>query len=298
MRSQPVHGILNIYKPTGVTSRDVVNQVGRSLGTRKVGHAGTLDPLASGVLVICVGAATRLVERIQEHPKGYRAGVTLGVRSDTDDSTGTVVPGSDPSGISRAELETVLREFVGEIDQKPPKFSAVHVNGQRAYELARENREFELTERKVRVDEARLLSFDNPKLEFDVVCGSGTYIRSIIRDLGDRFGCGAIMTSLHRTFVGPFQDSTAISLNADVTVPLSEQVQPLKSVLGESDPRFHATDEECQALRKGQGLEIPEALLKHPDERVAVLDSSGELFAFAKLDRTHGRILPQRVFVR
>ena len=179
-------GVLNVDKPVGVTSRDVVNQVVRLVRPAKVGHAGTLDPLATGVLVVCVGHATRLINLVQEGRKRYRGRFRLGQTSDTDDVTGNVQPAGDWSGITKTQLEAELVEFIGQIQQVPPQFSAVHVQGQRAYDLARRGVAVELTARPVEVFSLQLTAFEPPDFELDVVCGSGTYIRSIGRDLGTR----------------------------------------------------------------------------------------------------------------
>lgn len=279
-----------------MTSRDVVNRVGRLMRKTKIGHAGTLDPLATGVLVICLGAATRLVDRIQEHRKGYRAELKLGLRSDTDDITGTIVPGGDPSGIATDELRQALAEFQGELSQVPPKYSAVHVDGQRAYDLARAQQEFELSARPVQVDSVTLLRHAHDVAEIDIVCGSGTYVRSLIRDVGDRLGCGAVMSALRRTFIGPFSESEALPLDQLTAETIAARLLPLRSVL-DDDPRYAASQTECEALLQGRGLVVPDDFAP-PSPRVAVLDPTGELFAFAAWNADRRLLLPQQVFVR
>jgi len=280
-----------------MTSRDVVNAVQRLLPRKtKVGHAGTLDPLATGVLIVCVGAATRLVDRVQDDRKGYRAGLKLGIRSDTDDITGQVVSGGDPARITTAQLETALREFQGQQAQVPPRFSAVHVDGQRAYDLARADREFELTARTVQVDTVTLLRHDADQVEIEIVCGSGTYVRSLIRDLGERLGCGAVMTSLVRTFIGPYLLATALPVEQLTADTLVGRLLPMVSALGD-DVRYAATAAECTALLQGRGLACSDQLFAD-GQRVAVLDDQGELFAFAEWHAEKQLLLPQRVFVR
>lgn len=290
------HGLLNIDKPAGVTSRDVVNRVVRLLPKTKIGHAGTLDPLATGVLVVCIGAATRLVDRVQEHLKGYRAELKFGVRSDTDDITGRISPGGDCSGITSAEVALRLEEFQGEISQVPPDFSAVHVGGRRAYDLARSQQEFALPARTVRVEALSLTSFAGDRAELEIVCGSGTYIRSIVRDLGERLNCGAVMTSLRRTFIGPYRDSEALPLEELTLETLSTRLSPLCSAL-DQDVIYSATDSECAAVRAGRRL-TPRSMLSPRPARIAVLDSTGELFAFADWNPAEHSLQPQRVFVR
>jgi len=245
---------------------------------------------------VCLGAATRLVDRIQEHPKGYRAGLRLGVRSDTDDSTGVVIPGGDPSSVTAEELRRALAGFQGDILQTPPKFSAVHVQGRRAYDLARTQQEFELTPRPVRIDRVELAAFGKDLAEIDLVCGSGTYVRSLIRDLGEKLGCGAVMTSLRRTFVGPFRNTEALPLDQLSRETIAAGLLPLKSVLGD-DPSFSATEAQCEALRKGQAISVVDEFLRDR-ERLAVIDPTGELYAFASWDADRRRLAPQQVFVR
>src|SRR5262249_47965477 len=156
-------------------------------------------------------AATRLVERIQEYPKGYRVELRFGIRSDTEDITGRVERGGDPSHVTRERLQAACREFVGEIVQVPPRYSAVHVAGQRAYDLARREQPFDLTARVIQVKSVELIGYHDAEADLDIVCGSGTYVRALVRDLGERLGCGAVMTSLRRTFIGPFTVETALS---------------------------------------------------------------------------------------
>ena len=290
------HGLLNLDKPAGVTSRDVVNRVARLVRRTKAGHAGTLDPLATGVLVVCLGAATRLVDRVQEHRKGYRASLQFGLRSDTDDITGQVAPGGDWRGISTDDIRRALAEFQGAIAQVPPKFSAVHVDGRRAYDLARSQQEFELSARVVQVDLAELISHHDDFAELDLVCGSGTYVRSLVRDLGDRLGCGAVMTALRRTFIGPYRDTDALPLEELTAETLRSRLLPLNSAL-DRDARYPASLAECAALLQGKSIEAP-AEFSPDDLRVAVLDNAGELFAFTRWDAGERRLHPQQVFVR
>ena len=191
-RQQSMFGVLNLNKPPGVTSRDVVNVVQRIVKPIKVGHAGTLDPMATGVLLVCVGPATRLISLLQQAPKNYVAEFRLGERSDTDDSTGTVsVQEASASSVTMSQLETTLQSFVGSFDQVPPVFSAVKVQGQRAYAKARRGEDVQLLAKRVTVYAIDLLDFSWPVVSLRIRCGSGTYIRSIARDLGEKLGCGA-----------------------------------------------------------------------------------------------------------
>ncbi|MDP6447449.1 MAG: tRNA pseudouridine(55) synthase TruB [Pirellulaceae bacterium] len=206
-------GILNVYKPRGLSSRAVVNRIQRIVRPAKVGHAGTLDPLAEGVLVVCVGAATRLVSYMQETRKEYRGQFQLGVRSNTEDIEGTVEPVANAREPSSGELSAAARAFVGEIQQRPPAFSALKVRGRRAYDLARRGEIVDLEPRQVSVHRCELVNYSPPHFTLEVECGSGTYIRSLGRDIGEAVGSGAVMTGLIRTAVGSCRVERAIPLD-------------------------------------------------------------------------------------
>jgi tRNA pseudouridine55 synthase len=199
-----VSGLALVDKPSGITSHDAVDRVRRALGTRKVGHAGTLDPLASGLLVIGVGRATRLLRFLGDLPKEYRGTGVLGVETDTLDADGEVVRRSAVD-VGEAELRTALAALTGDLDQVPPAYSAVKVGGRRLYDAARRGEPIEAAPRRVRVDAFELVSFRPPAFDFGVRCSSGTYVRSLVADAGAALGCGAHLTALRRTAIGPFR---------------------------------------------------------------------------------------------
>jgi tRNA pseudouridine55 synthase len=203
---------LNIDKPAGMTSRDVVNRVVQQVRTKRVGHAGTLDPMATGVLVVAVERATRLVEFVQQQPKTYEAEFRLGESSDTDDAEGVVQVHKVDRLPTREEIDAGLREFIGTVEQIPPRFSALKIQGTAAYRLARKGVEVELRPRLVRIDSIEVLHWEYPRLEVRIACGSGTYIRSIARDLGMAFGTGGLMSRLRRTAIGDFRVEQAAGL--------------------------------------------------------------------------------------
>lgn len=207
-----ISGIFNIDKPAGPTSFQVVSLVRRLSGVRRVGHAGTLDPSATGVLVVCLGQATRLVEYMMEATKVYRGEVRLGITTDTLDATGTPVSQADPSNIDRRQVEEALTAFVGEIDQVPPMFSALKYNGEPLYRYARAQRQVERQARRVTIHRLQLLAFRPPLATIEVECGKGTYIRALAHDLGQQLGCGAHLAALARLRVGPFTLDDACSL--------------------------------------------------------------------------------------
>ena len=206
-------GILNINKPAGETSFGVVAAVRRLTGERRVGHAGTLDPEATGVLPVCLGGGTRVVEFLAEATKAYRAEIKLGVATDTYDASGRVTQKGDPSGIDRAQVKSALASFCGLIQQIPRMYSAVKYQGKRLYQLARAGIEVERKSRPVKIYSLELTDWQSPVVTIEVVCGKGTYIRSLAHDLGQVLGCGANLKSLVRLRYGVFDIEDAISLS-------------------------------------------------------------------------------------
>lgn len=203
----PVCGFLILDKPAGRTSHDVVNTVRRRFGIRQVGHTGTLDPMATGVLIVCLGAATRLAEYVPSEPKEYVAEVLFGRQTDTQDITGRVLCTSDASGVTAERLAEVLKGFSGSVRQKPPAFSAIKRGGRPLYERARRGEPAEAPEREVHIHDIELLRFRpgaEASAEIRVLCSAGTYIRTVAHDVGARLGVGAVLSGLRRTRVGPF----------------------------------------------------------------------------------------------
>jgi tRNA pseudouridine55 synthase len=207
-----MEGILVVDKPSGMTSHDVVARARRKLRIRRIGHAGTLDPLATGVLVLLVGKATKLFDKFVSFDKAYQATMRLGLRTVSADIQGEVLSEQDPSGISRSQVESVLERFVGDIDQVPPMVSAVKHKGERLYKLARKGVSVERTPRRVRIDVLKLQDFDHPFVKFYLECSKGTYVRQVAEDAGELLGCGACITEIRRVRVGPFSISAAVSL--------------------------------------------------------------------------------------
>lgn len=212
-RSANKHGYIVIDKPAGWTSHDVVSRVRRIVGERRVGHAGTLDPGAVGVLPVAVGLATRTVEYLAESTKTYRAWITFGVTTDTADGDGVLQSTHDASNLTREQLDHALEAFRGEIDQRPPMYSAIQIDGQRLYDLARKGVEVEIEPRKVTILDLTVVDWSLPVLCIDVECSKGTYIRSLARDLGDAVGTGAYLSHLVRTCTGPFRIDQALTMD-------------------------------------------------------------------------------------
>lgn len=206
-------GFIILDKPAGITSRDAVNAMQRLLPrSTKIGHTGTLDPLATGVLVLCLGDATKLAEQVQAMPKAYATRIRLGATSTTDDADGTITETPDCLPISLPQIEASLPLFTGAIAQTPPAFSAVKVGGRRAHDLARRGHAVELTARTIHVHAIRIIHFEWPWLDLEIDCGKGTYIRSIARDLGQHLHCGGFVQTLRRTRVGPFRAEDGLTL--------------------------------------------------------------------------------------
>ncbi|MDH7498328.1 MAG: tRNA pseudouridine(55) synthase TruB, partial [Syntrophomonadaceae bacterium] len=210
-----VHGFLNVHKPVGMTSFAVVKRIRGCLGRSRVGHLGTLDPMAEGVLPVALGQATRLIEFASDVRKGYRAEATLGAISDTQDAWGCVTP--VPARCDFSRLDEVLAGFVGEIEQVPPMHSAVHHRGERLYELARRGESVQPAPRRVTIYRLQLLGAEleasPPRLWLEVECSKGTYIRTLCHDIGLRLGCGAYLSALTRVFSGPFHLDEALPLD-------------------------------------------------------------------------------------
>ena len=205
-------GILNINKPWGKTSFDIVALVKWLTGGRRVGHAGTLDPAATGVLPVCLGQGTRVIEFLVEVTKAYRAEIELGVTTDTYDASGTIVQRKDPSGIVKDQLQSALASFCGLIKQTPPMYSAVKYHGQPLYKLARAGITVERRTRPAKIHDLRLIGWQPPVATIDVICGKGTYIRALAHDLGQTLGCGAHLRNLIRSKYGIFDIGDAVSV--------------------------------------------------------------------------------------
>jgi tRNA pseudouridine55 synthase len=279
-------GLIIVDKPAGLTSHDVVARVRRIAGTRKVGHAGTLDPMATGVLVVGVEKATKLLGYLTLTEKEYQATIRLGQSTTTDDAEGEVLGGT-PKPVAEEELAAAVSELTGEIQQVPPKVSAIKVNGQRAYKLTRAGEAPELAARPVTVHEFKITAIRDVSgfTDVDAVvrCTSGTYIRSLARDLGARLGTGGHLTALRRTRVGPYTEAHALTLETLAERPVC---YPLPEVAALNFPSRYLTDAETATLSHGGKLT--------PDTTpapVAAFAPDGTLIALI----TEGR--PQVVFV-
>jgi tRNA pseudouridine55 synthase len=290
-------GLLNIHKPVGPSSHAMVAAVRKRLPRRvKVGHAGTLDPRADGVLVVCLGPATRLAEYVQQAPKRYRTAVVLGARSTTDDSEGQITETPSPAPPAAEDIQTVLERFTGEIQQVPPAHSAVHVDGKRAYQLARTGEPVEITPRPVTIHRLAVVEYDWPALRLEVDCGSGTYIRSLARDVGEALGVGGYCRTLTRTAVGAFTLESAVAPeNVD---PQRDLIAPQRAV--EHLPAYRASDQQLAKLTIGQRVSLDEVDLPEgtdPGEQIAVFSQGGELSAIAIQETHRNALRPTKVLL-
>jgi tRNA pseudouridine55 synthase len=286
----PLGGLLNTNKPAGITSRRVVDRVVRMRRGLKAGHAGTLDPLASGVLVVCVGAATRLIEYVQRTPKTYDGTFLLGRQSPTEDVDGEVVELRDPPIPARDAIERAAASLVGTIQQRPPAFSALKIEGRRAYDLARKGAAVDLAPREIVVHRLDVVSYDYPELRLHVECGSGTYVRSLGRDLAERLGTAAVMSRLVRTAIGRFRIEDAIDPETlDPQTWTRHLLPPLAALDGLQ--RIELTATEAVRVRSGQPV-VREGLASG---EVAAIDPDGALTAILA-PRADGRWWPMRTF--
>ncbi len=262
--SPPVEGLVLVDKPKGMTSHDVVDAVRRAMGTRKVGHAGTLDPMATGLLLVGVGRATRLLRFLGDLPKTYEGTARLGEETDTLDAEGSIVRAGDVHA-TREDVERAAAALVGKSTQRPPAYSAVKVGGRKLYEAAREGEEIEAPPRPIRVDAFDVLTYDGRDVEFRVSCSGGTYVRVLVADLGASLGCGAHLARLVRNRIGPFDLADAVAPEAPgEPLPIDRAVSHL--------PRVDLDAEETRAAEHGSilapaGIDGPYAVFG-PDGRL------------------------------
>ncbi|MDY0212412.1 MAG: tRNA pseudouridine(55) synthase TruB [Desulfuromonadaceae bacterium] len=282
-----MHGFLALDKPEGMSSHTLVQQVRRACQTRRVGHAGTLDPLATGVLLVGIGHATRLIEYLTAQDKSYRTTMRLGTITDSQDITGTVVERREVPALTSAQIESVCCAFTGQIDQVPPMFSALKRDGVPLYRLARKGEEVERQKRSLYIHRIGLISRSQDDVELDVECSKGTYIRTLCHDIGEELGCGACMAALRRTGSGFFTSENLVSLDA-----LRNGDFRLMSVLEglEHLPQLELLESGRERLRYG----IPPRLehlsgmdVAHEKAELVLLCYAGTLVAVATPDLTH-----------
>ena len=290
-----ISGVLVIDKPVGLTSHDIVQVVRKGTGIRRAGHTGTLDPRASGVLVVLIGPAVRLSEYVSASDKRYQAIVRLGSSTDTYDAEGEVTQTASPDEISEEMFENALVNFIGEIEQVPPPYSAVKVKGRKAYEMARKGEEVELEPRIIQVHNLELLEWAPPEAVIDVYCSSGTYVRSLANDLGNVLGCGAHLIGLRRTKSGRFtlRDSVPLNKLRDAFTDGSWYQYLIPAAEALSDwPSIELNPELVDAIRHGHRIPVTEKL----GDLVCGISELGELIALLEYDPEKEEWQPKKVF--
>ena len=300
-RGKAIHGWIIIDKPGGLSSNAVVGRVRRLTGAAKVGHAGTLDPMATGVLPMALGEATKIVSYLMDGAKAYRFTVRWGEQRDTDDAEGEVVATSDARP-AKEQILVVLGNFIGDIEQVPPVFSAIKIEGKRAYALARADQAPEMKPRTIHIEDLKLLSVvDADHAEFEAVSGKGAYMRSLARDLGTALGTVGHIAQLRRIAVGPFDEKQAISLDKLESLrhsaPLSEHLLPVETVLDDI-PALALTETEARKLSQGQAIPVLPVASRSPLKNIGQGDvvrvmAEGRLVALVKING--GEIRPFRV---
>lgn len=291
-----ISGVLVVDKPVGMTSHDIVQIIRAGTNIRRAGHTGTLDPRASGVLVVLLGPAVRLSEYVSASDKRYQAIIELGVATNTYDGDGEVTRRSAVD-IGIEEFESALKGFIGEIEQKPPAYSAVKLQGRKAYDMARNGEEVDIEPRKINVYNLELLEWDPPEAVVDVYCSSGTYVRSLAHDLGELLGCGANLIGLRRTKSGQFALRDAVALRklqeAFTTGDWYKYVIPAAEALGDW-PSLELTNEQVDEVRHGHritsDLDVPEGKLAR------AVSQQGELVALMSYDEETKEWQPKKVF--
>ena len=274
-----INGIVNIYKEKGYTSHDVVAVLRKVVGQKKIGHTGTLDPDATGVLPVCLGRATKVCELLTDHDKTYEALLLLGKTTDTQDISGEVLEERDPGDLTEEEVRSCIESFIGEYDQIPPMYSALKVNGKKLYELAREGKTVERKSRKVQIHGIRILEMNLPHVRMEVDCSKGTYIRTLCHDIGEKLQVGGCMEELDRTKVGCFLKEDAVTLD-EVRQKMeqgegAELFTPLDQIFAEL-PAVTVTD--AKAWMSYNGNDLPERFLLEKEawtdgQEVRVYDS-------------------------
>lgn len=289
-------GWLVIDKPFGMGSTNVVSKIKWSLSPQKIGHAGTLDPLATGILPIALGKATKLIPFVMDGKKTYEFEVTWGSETETDDAEGAVVQTSDKRP-TKDEIKKVLSKFIGQIEQIPPKYSALKVDGKKAYDLARAGKEVQLKARQIQIDSLELIQFDKEKASFKVVCGKGTYVRSLGHDMGRELGCLGYITKLRRTICGPFDLSMAINIDTFQKKGTNVVLYPLNTALDKM-PKICLLEVETKRVCQGQRLNLSKYKdcfdQEIKDGDIACIINQNQILGLVKIE--DGVIHPYKIF--
>jgi tRNA pseudouridine55 synthase len=290
-------GILNINKPSGMTSHDVVQKVRRIAKEKRIGHTGTLDPLATGVLLLCVGKATRVARYLEAGEKEYQAVMRLGVITDTLDAEGRVLETRSYTPPARMDIERIMSELTGVIMQRPPAFSAVKVSGVPSYKLARQGKARPLDPRPVTVHGVELTAYEDPFVSFTVRCSKGVYVRTLCGDMGEALGMGAHLTGLVRTRSGRFSIERAVSLDQLADIASSSGAHQAMTSIDEALADLPAVligEEEAAKVMHGNQVSCPPSLANGSSDVARVHDPAGRLLALARV--VAGTLRPELVF--
>ena len=288
---EALFGVINLAKPTGMTSRAAINRLQRRVRPAKLGHGGTLDPLASGILLVLVGKATRLMPYVQRLEKKYLATFQLGVESDTEDIEGTVIPLEGARRPTRSEVEAELPRYIGTTEQRPPAFSALKIKGKRAYQLAREGQQLELAPREVVIHQLVLDHYEYPYMRLQICCASGTYVRSLGRDIARALGSGAVMCQLVRTSIGEFSLENSVSLDDLLSQEIARHLLPARSLVSDLPP-LTVDPDQWTLLANGRVIDLAHG---HAGEEFSVVDEGGKLLGIVAADGP-GRVRPVKSF--
>lgn len=280
-----IHGIINVYKEKGFTSHDVVAKLRGIVGQKKIGHTGTLDPDATGVLPVCLGKATKLCDLLTDKNKTYEAVLLLGKTTDTQDITGEVLEEKSTEALTEEKVREAIEGFIGDYEQIPPMYSALKVNGKKLYELAREGKVVERKARPVKILDIQILEIDLPKVRMEVSCSKGTYIRTLCHDIGEKLGCGGCMESLIRTRVSTFRIEDAKTLDEIETLKqegkLAELLVPIDAMFP-FYPKITVKDDWKAFAKNGNPLDLKmlkEACGQDEETQVRLYDESGKFIA-------------------
>lgn len=284
-------GFINVLKPPGMSSHDVVSTLRRVYGQKRIGHAGTLDPGAAGVLPVAIGQATRLIEYLADAGKSYRAELTFGYATDSGDDFGKKIATANFSMPDKTKLESVLASFLGESKQTPPMHSAIKVDGNTLYKLARQGISVEVPERTIYISKIALLSIKESSILFDVDCSKGTYIRTLCMDIGKKLAIPAVMSFLIRTKVGSFNLADSFTLEEVAAQPLAVLL-PMDTVLSDL-PAIIFTDRQAKAFQQGQKIKLEQSL---PDQAIVRIYSEKKIFiGIGKYAKNYFHITPIKV---
>jgi len=289
-----MNGFLLLDKEKGISSHDLVYKARKALNTKKIGHAGTLDPLASGLMILGVNAGTRLLEFIVSQDKVYKVEMELGKRSDTYDCEGIIENNwegkKDPKEIDKLDIKKSIESFLGEIDQIPPRFSAIKIDGEKAYNLARQGKSFEIPSRKINIYKISDIEIKDSFISFEVHCSKGTYIRTLVFDIGEILGCGALMTNLRRTKIGDLDLNSAVlssEITEDVLLPL---ISDNFSIFQNLD-KYEASLEEFENLKNGRGIKVQK---QFKNKNIAVYYKD-QLVCISIFEEIEMKLMPKKV---